>query len=56
MKVAVITEAREPITADNVSREKRIDWHNSSDRKWLMSHMHFCMMNNRSVTLSPESN
>lgn len=32
---------------------KHIDWHDSSDRKWLMNHMHHCMLNGKQVTLNP---
>lgn len=35
---------------------KPIDWNNSSDRRWLMNHLHHCMMNGKSVLLTPESN
>lgn len=36
---------------------KNIDWKDSSDRKWLMNHMHWAMHNNRIVTITPlESN
>lgn len=34
-------------------RIKDIDWHNSSDRKWLMSHLHWAMMNGRTTILYP---
>lgn len=30
-----------------------IDWCNSSDRKWLESHLHYCMLHEKQVTLSP---
>ena len=30
-----------------------IDWRNSSDRKWLESHLHYCMLHDKQVTLSP---
>jgi hypothetical protein len=32
---------------------KTIDWDDSSDRKWLMSHLHWAMRNGRRVTLQP---
>ena len=33
---------------------KFIDWSNSSDRKWLNNHLHWAMMNDTAVMLSPE--
>lgn len=36
------------------SDRKTINWQDSSDRKWLMNHMHWAMHNNRTVTLIPE--
>lgn len=38
------------------NESKRIDWNNSSDRKWLMSHMHWAMHNSREVAIYAESN
>lgn len=35
---------------------KRIEWSDSSDRKWLMNHLHWAMNNGVEITLSPESN
>jgi hypothetical protein len=35
------------------SQCKQIDWNDSSDRKWLMNHLHWAMNNERSVTLAP---
>ena len=32
---------------------KDIDWNDSSDRKWLMNHLHHCMMNGKGVNLYP---
>lgn len=34
---------------------KNIDWHDSSDRRWLMNHLHHCMMNRKKVTLTPHA-
>lgn len=34
---------------------KTIDWNNSSDRKWLMNHLHWSVKNGRIVTLYPEN-
>lgn len=36
-----------------VVSEKTIFWSNSSDRKWLMNHLHWAMNNRTSVTLTP---
>ena len=35
---------------------KRIDFRDSSDRKWLMNSLMWAMNHNVTVTLSPESN
>lgn len=56
MKVTVKSESygvgREPHEA-----VKQIDWNNSSDRKWLMNHLHWAMNNRTGVKLWPtESN
>jgi hypothetical protein len=54
MKVIVTTRCNKTLTSDS---SKTIDWKNSSDRKWLMNHMHWAMHNSRLVDLSPvESN
>jgi hypothetical protein len=36
----------------HASQCKKIDWNDSSDRKWLMNHLHWAMNNSRSVTLA----
>ena len=41
--------------ADEFDSLKSIDWNNSSDRKWLTSHLHWAMNNSRQVTITPES-
>jgi hypothetical protein len=46
-KVRVITPANAP------DIDKIINWHDSSDRKWLNNHLHHCMLNQKLVTLSP---
>ena len=50
--VKVTTTSQHGIGQDS----RFIDWKNSSDRKWLMSHMHWALNNQHSVTLTPESN
>lgn len=30
---------------------KHIDWNDSSDKKWLMSHLHWAMNNSRQVNI-----
>lgn len=37
---------------------KHIDWGNSSDRKWLMNHLHWAVHNGKQVRITPlnESN
>lgn len=32
---------------------KQINWGDSSDRKWLVNHMHWAMMNGHHVSVSP---
>lgn len=36
-----------------IENSKRIDWMNRSDRKWLDSHLHWAMNNQRMITLQP---
>lgn len=55
MKVVVHTLERGKTDLGFADR-KTIDWTNSSDRKWLTSHMHWAMHNSRAVSLIPESN
>jgi hypothetical protein len=44
MNVTILTPNQE---------EKLIDWSNSSDRKWLMNHLHWAMNNRKGVMLVP---
>lgn len=41
--------------ADELDSLKSIDWNNSSDRKWLVNHMHWALHNSRQVIITPES-
>lgn len=34
---------------------KSIDWNNSSDRKWLVNHMHWALNNEHSLLVARES-
>lgn len=53
-EVVVVTTALDLGTTGGV---KMIDWNNSSDRKWLMNHLHWALHNGRQVQLAPtESN
>lgn len=54
MQVQVMTHPKSPPDARGMV--KTISWNDSSDRKWLMNHLHHCMMNDKLVTLCPESN
>lgn len=54
MQVQVMTHPIDP--PDARGSVKTINWNDSSDRRWLMNHLHHCMMNHKLVTLSPESN
>lgn len=38
---------------DIMTEAKIINWHDSSDRKWLANHMHWAMMNFRPVQFVP---
>lgn len=49
MKVTVITDSLHPEFRES---QKLIDWDNSSDRKWLMNHLHWAMHNVRRVTIT----
>lgn len=35
------------------TQHKIIDWNDSSDRKWLMTHLHWAMCNTKLVTIEP---
>lgn len=51
MKVIISTTPQGSGFKDMVT--KTIDWTNSSDRKWLMNHIHWAMNNSHSVHLAP---
>lgn len=54
MQVLITTRCNKSLVGDS---SKVINWNNSSDRKWLMNHLHWAMHNSRLVDLSPvESN
>lgn len=53
MQVQVMTAPKE--VADAKTQAKHIEWSNSSDRKWLMNHLHWAMMNNQMVFLVPSN-
>ena len=56
MQVEVTTKN---LLAEFNDSTKTINWNNSSDRKWLMNHLHWAMNHFADVTLSrcnPESN
>ena len=54
MKVNILTFNLKEVDAK--TQAKAINWNDSSDRKWLMNHMHWAMNNSHGVTLAPESN
>jgi hypothetical protein len=56
MQVRVATHALELPYSPLVAPPKEIDWNDSSDRKWLMNHLHHCMMNAKRVVLTPNPN
>jgi hypothetical protein len=49
-----MTSSPSPI-AKSFESEKIIDHNNSSDRKWLSSHLFWAMRNGRRVIMTPES-
>ena len=51
MKVIIETARFQPFELDS---QKSIDWNNSSDRKWLVNHLHWAMHNERQVTICPD--
>lgn len=61
MKVTVTTNSLHPAFRES---SKKINWDDSSDRKWLMNHLHWAMHNSREVLIcapqgidcEPESN
>lgn len=54
MLVEVKTAPKENRQRDSF---KNINWSDSSDRKWLMNHLHWAMNNRKIVSLTPlESN
>jgi hypothetical protein len=54
MKIQVVTFMSSEPEARTII--KSIEWNNSSDRRWLMNHLHHCMNNRKGVVISPESN
>ena len=49
-------DAEDAIEHFPLANGKRIDWNNSSDRKWFMNHLHWAMCNDQTVIIHPESN
>jgi len=49
--VAIVTTPKSGLLAD--AERKCINWNKSSDRKWLMNHLHHCMLNEKIVSLTP---
>jgi hypothetical protein len=49
-EVVVITTTPDASTTGGI---KLINWNDSSDRKWLMNHLHWAMTNGRQVQLAP---
>lgn len=49
--VSIVTTEKGMLSAN--AERKCISWSDSSDRKWLANHLHHCMLNNKSVTLTP---
>lgn len=50
MQVSILTHEVRPL--GNPSR-KVITWESSSDRKWLMNHLHWAMHNSTVVHITP---
>lgn len=60
MKVTILTSPNRSVARESQSdfstfSRKDISWADSSDRKWLMNHLHWAMHNNQSVRLLPHS-
>lgn len=56
MKVSIITRQASPMGLEALYEDrgtKVIDWLDSSDRKWLKNHLHWAMLHNRQVILTP---
>jgi hypothetical protein len=47
------TDHRLPHSMQPVATHKTIDWFNGSDRIWLKNHMHWCILNQHCVSLTP---
>lgn len=41
----------EQLPEPRLESEKLINWHNSSDRKWLTNHLHWALLNGREIRL-----
>ena len=52
-RVSIVSRTYGTSIAHGQADSKNIDWHNSSDRKWLMSHLHWAMNNRTIVTFTP---
>lgn len=50
LRIKVLTGAPD----DKEPKEKRVDWFNRSDRKWLNDHMMWAMCNGQVVALIPD--
>jgi hypothetical protein len=58
MEVTISTQPVKDYRQRNLGRPnnptvKRIDWSNSSDRKWLTNHLHWAMNNDHEVVIFP---
>lgn len=54
--VLISTRIKQPAgqIAAAPEKEKLIDWTDSSDRKWLVNHLHWAVHNDREVTIRGE--
>ena len=50
--LAVVIQTRRNDELAGLGEYKLINWHDSSDRTWLKSHLHWAMMNGRIVALT----
>ena len=54
MQVCITTSPdKEKVTIHQIS-QKLINWNNSSDRKWLMNHLHWAVNNSHQVIISTQ--
>lgn len=51
--VTIVTSGPNPHGHLTFEDQKTIDWNDSSDRKWLMNHLHWAVNNKRWLQIYP---